>query len=62
LPATGASGPSYIFAEILQRPTINVPYANADENNHAPNENMQVDLFYKGIETTCHVLIGLAQE
>lgn len=62
LPAIGATFPNYIFTHILGQPSILVPYANADEDNHAPNENMDVHLFLKGIETMYHVVRDLGKK
>lgn len=56
VPGVGGSLPDYVWTQILGVPSVMVPYANADEANHAPNENMVVALFYKGISCTCHVL------
>lgn len=61
LPAIGATFPDYIFTRVLKQPSILVPYANADEDNHAPNENMDVQLFLKGIETMYHVVKDLGE-
>jgi len=36
-----------------------VPLANADERNHAPNENMEVDRFLRGIRGAAGVLLAL---
>lgn len=33
-----------------------VPYANADEANHAPNENMDLTCFINGIHTSVHII------
>jgi hypothetical protein len=33
--------------------------ANADERNHAPNENMEVDRFLRGISGAAGVLLAL---
>jgi acetylornithine deacetylase/succinyl-diaminopimelate desuccinylase-like protein len=49
IPALGGSLPDYVFTRILGVPAFTVPYANADEANHAPNENLQLDLFVAGI-------------
>jgi acetylornithine deacetylase/succinyl-diaminopimelate desuccinylase-like protein len=59
--ASGATFPDYVFTQILGLPSILVPYANADENNHAPNENMDIACFFQGIKTTCRVLIDLGR-
>lgn len=61
LPAIGATMPGYVFTDILKLPAILVPYANADEDNHAPNENMNLDYYFKGIETSCKVILDLGE-
>jgi hypothetical protein len=38
-----------------------VPYANADEANHAPNENIKIDCFLNGIRTGAALLDGLGR-
>ncbi|MFC5321069.1 M20/M25/M40 family metallo-hydrolase [Bradyrhizobium oligotrophicum] len=55
-PCTGGSLPDYVFTKILGVPAFVVPYANADEANHAPNENMTIDCFYNGIRTGAALL------
>ncbi|MCG7344007.1 M20/M25/M40 family metallo-hydrolase [Sporosarcina sp. ACRSL] len=62
LPAIGATMPGYVFTDILAQPAVLVPYANADEDNHAPNENMDIDCYYKGIQTSCKVLMDLGEK
>ncbi|MER9618766.1 M20/M25/M40 family metallo-hydrolase [Mesorhizobium sp. M0207] len=51
IPAGFGSLPSYVFSEILGIPAFETPYANHDEANHAPNENLTLDCFYSGIRT-----------
>jgi acetylornithine deacetylase/succinyl-diaminopimelate desuccinylase-like protein len=51
VPAMGGSLPNYVFTKTLGTPAFGVPYANADEANHAPNENMEVARFFMGIKT-----------
>ena len=51
VPALGGSLPDYVFTKILGVPAFTIPYANADESNHAPNENIEVERFIKGIKT-----------
>ncbi len=58
-PALGASGPDYVHTQILGIPAFFVPYANADEANHAPNENLTIDCFIKGIRTGAAMLATL---
>jgi acetylornithine deacetylase/succinyl-diaminopimelate desuccinylase-like protein len=55
----GGSLPDYVFTRILGVPSVIVPYANHDEQNHAPNENLRLDCFFAGIRTTLHVLNAL---
>ena len=55
-PCAGGSLPDYVFTKVLGIPAYVMPYANADEANHAPNENMQIDLFLMGIRTGAALL------
>jgi acetylornithine deacetylase/succinyl-diaminopimelate desuccinylase-like protein len=55
----GGTLPDYVFTRILDVPSVIVPYANHDEQNHAPNENLRLDCFFAGISTTLHVLDAL---
>lgn len=56
VPAKGASLPNYVFTKTLGIPAFGVPYANVDESNHAPNENMEVARFFMGIKTGAAML------
>jgi acetylornithine deacetylase/succinyl-diaminopimelate desuccinylase-like protein len=58
-PVVGGSLPDYVFTKILGLPAFVTPYANADEANHAPNENLEVALFLKGIRTGAALLATL---
>ena len=60
-PVVGGSLPDYVFTKILGVPAIVTPYANADEANHAPNENIEVALFLNGIRTGAALLWELGQ-
>jgi acetylornithine deacetylase/succinyl-diaminopimelate desuccinylase-like protein len=60
-PSLGGSLPDYVWTKILNVPSVVVPYANADESNHAPNENLEVDKFFKGIRCSCSVLSTLGR-
>lgn len=61
IPAIGGSLPDCVWTKILGVPSIIVPYANADQSNHAPNENLEIRAFYKGIETTAYVIDALGR-
>ena len=60
-PTVGGSLPDYVFTKILGRDAFVIPYANADEANHAPNENLEVVRFIDGIKTGVAVLSALGE-
>ncbi len=46
-PGLGGSLPLYLFTDVLERPFVNVPVANHDNNQHAPDENLRIaNLWY----------------
>ncbi len=51
LPSLGGSLPLYLFEKHLSTPTITVPIANHDNNQHAENENIRIQNLWDGIET-----------
>jgi len=61
VPAMGGSLPDYVFTKILGVPAFTVPYANHDEANHAPNENLELWRFIAGIKTGAAMLTRLGQ-
>ncbi|MER9793637.1 M20/M25/M40 family metallo-hydrolase [Mesorhizobium sp. M0213] len=63
VPAGFGSLPCYAFTKILGIPAFQTPYANPDEANHAPNENLELSCFYSGIRTGAALLyeLGLLQ-
>jgi acetylornithine deacetylase/succinyl-diaminopimelate desuccinylase-like protein len=61
IPAMGGSLPDYVFTKILGVPDFTVPYANADEANHAPNENLELTRFIRGIKTGAAMLSYLGR-
>ncbi|HKW25948.1 MAG TPA: M20/M25/M40 family metallo-hydrolase [Terriglobales bacterium] len=46
----GGSVPMYLFEGKERRPVIGVPIANADNNQHAANENLRLQNLWDGIE------------
>ncbi|RIU90184.1 M20/M25/M40 family metallo-hydrolase [Oceanobacillus picturae] len=60
-PSLGGSLPDYVWTQILGVPSVIVPYANSDEANHSPNENLDVDNFFKGVICTCSVIRSLGE-
>jgi len=61
IPASGGSFPGAAIRNVLGIPILSVPYGNADENNHAPNENLIIDCFQNGIRTTAALFFQLAE-
>lgn len=61
VPTLGGSLPDYVFTRILGLPSIMVPYANPDENNHAPNENLEIERYIKGIKICAAVLRNVGE-
>jgi acetylornithine deacetylase/succinyl-diaminopimelate desuccinylase-like protein len=59
VPLLGGSLPDAVFTRTLGLPSFIVPYANADERNHAPNENIEVARFYAGIRTAASLFAFL---
>ena len=50
MPTLGGSLPLSIISETLDQPTITVPIANYDNNQHAENENIRLQNLWDGIE------------
>ena len=59
LPMLGGSLPIAEFGEVLGIPCYGSPVANVDERNHAPDENMAVDRFLRGITGCAAVQLAL---
>jgi acetylornithine deacetylase/succinyl-diaminopimelate desuccinylase-like protein len=55
----GGSVPLWAFTDILKLPTIVVPYANANNRQHSPNEHLRLDHLFQGIRTTAGLLQDL---
>lgn len=51
MPSLGGSLPLSIISDALGQPTISVPIANHDNNQHAENENIRLQNLWDGIET-----------
>jgi acetylornithine deacetylase/succinyl-diaminopimelate desuccinylase-like protein len=60
IPLAGGSLPLQPLYEVTEKPIYIIPYAQPDENNHAPNENMMVDWFENGIKTCINLLHKLS--
>ena len=60
-PTVGASGPAYLFEQVLKVPMITLPIANYDDNQHAADENLRVQNLWDGIELYAALLTGLGK-
>lgn len=62
MPSFGGSLPDSVWTKDLKIPSVLVPYANADESNHSPNENMRLDCFYRGIQASAQIIYELRSQ
>ena len=60
MPTLGGSVPIWAFTDILKLPTLLVPYANANNRQHSPNEHLRLDHLFQGVRTTAQLLSDLA--
>lgn len=49
LPSMQGSGPMYLFTEVLGQPCVLAGVSRRDSRYHAPNENLRVDDYLRGI-------------
>ena len=56
LPTMGGSVPLFMIENILHAPTITVPIANHDNNQHSFNENIRIQNLWDGIELMAALL------
>ena len=56
VPMIGGSGPNHAFIEQLGVPIATAGVGHPGSRAHAPNENMRLDLFEKGIRHTARIL------
>jgi acetylornithine deacetylase/succinyl-diaminopimelate desuccinylase-like protein len=61
IPTSGATGPTYLFEQILKVPVVNLPIANYDDNQHAADENLRVGNLFDGIELYSALLAGIGK-
>lgn len=61
MPVGGGSLPEFVWSKIMKIPSILTPYGNVDESNHAPNENLDIGLYFRGIHTTAQILNDLGE-
>lgn len=61
LPTLGGSVPMYLFQQPKNTPTLILPIANHDDNQHAPNENLRLQNLWDGIDVFAAVFTGLGK-
>jgi acetylornithine deacetylase/succinyl-diaminopimelate desuccinylase-like protein len=62
LPILGGSLPLFHFVEQLGATVITVPTVNADNSQHAPNENLRLQNLWDGIAVMAELMTGLGKE
>ncbi len=62
LPTLGGSLPLFHFVDALGATVITVPMVNADNSQHAPNENVRVQNLWDGIVMIAEIMTGLGRE
>ncbi len=56
VPSLGGTTPDFVFTRLLGLPSIVIPLAPYDENNHAPNESTKVSLYLAGVRSGMHLI------
>ncbi|MHC5004634.1 MAG: M20/M25/M40 family metallo-hydrolase [Planctomycetota bacterium] len=56
MPSLGGSLPLYLFDELLGAPTVIVPIANHDNNQHGPDENIRLANLWYGVDLMAAIL------
>ncbi|MDZ7631976.1 MAG: M20/M25/M40 family metallo-hydrolase [Gemmatimonadaceae bacterium] len=62
MPILGGSLPLFHFVEQLGATVITVPTVNADNSQHAPNENLRLQNLWDGIAVMAELMTGLGRE
>ena len=57
IPTLGGSLPLSVISEALKVPTITVPIANYDNNQHAEDESIRVQNLWDGIDTMAALML-----
>ncbi|WP_240837793.1 M20/M25/M40 family metallo-hydrolase [Acidaminobacter sp. JC074] len=62
LPSIGGSLPNAMWTNTLKKPTVSLPFANADQGNHGPDENLKISCFKAGIQTAYSIIENMKRE
>lgn len=60
IPMAGGSGPNAIFIDNLNVPIVMAGFGYPGDRLHAPDENMRIDLFEKGVKHTARIVLEFA--
>jgi len=60
-PALGGSGPFHVFNMTIGAPCIMVPYADAEQHDHGPNESFSVESCKLGIRASAELIRRFAK-
>lgn len=58
-PIIGGSGPLYPFVHVLNVPVVSAGIGYPGGRTHAPNENIRISDFLKGIKHTARIILGM---
>ena len=61
IPLLGGSLPLFNLFQHVQKPMYIIPFAQPDQGNHAPNENLMLEWFEKGVITSLMLLKNLGE-
>jgi acetylornithine deacetylase/succinyl-diaminopimelate desuccinylase-like protein len=59
VPGYGGTVPDYVWSSQLGVPSLGVPFANVDESNHAPDENLEIERFLIAVRISASILTAL---
>ncbi len=62
IPLLGGSLPLYNLFQYIRKPMYIIPFAQPDQGNHAPNENLMLEWFEKGVITSMMLLKNLGSK
>jgi acetylornithine deacetylase/succinyl-diaminopimelate desuccinylase-like protein len=62
VPSLGGTTPDFVFTRLLGLPSIVIPLAPYDENNHAPNESTKVSLYLAGVRSGMHLIDAMVSD
>jgi acetylornithine deacetylase/succinyl-diaminopimelate desuccinylase-like protein len=62
VPMVGGSGPNHAFVEYLGVPIVTAGVGHPGAQSHAPNENIRLDLYEKGVRHVARILSALGEE